>query len=190
MKKTLAVLLSLCLLLPCLFTGWTLPASAETTVNPDEITGTVSEDYKPAAPAVGISSLDQITDLNGNYYLTADITANTTTVKGNFAGILDGCGHTVTSSVTLFEFVFGGTVKNLVIEGDISCTVQSGSVAKWAAGATFFNIWNKGTADTCIVMYDVDMTEIVVDIFKHFSNGFLVGEVAAICKCLYPIFFA
>ena len=54
----------------------------------------------------------------------------------------------------------------------------------------FFNIRNKGAADTGIVMYDINMTEIIVNIFKHFGNGFLIGEVAAICKCLYPIFFA
>lgn len=149
MKKTLAVLLSLCLLLPCLFTGWTLPASAaDTTVNPEEITGTVDAGYKPAADAKGIASLSEITDLAGSYYLTADIAANDTTVAGEFSGTFDGNGHSITSSVPLFEFVFGGTVQNLSVLGKVTFSQQTGAVARFAAAATFSNIWNRADVTT------------------------------------------
>lgn len=161
MKKTLAVLLSLCLILPCLFTGWVLPTSAAA-VNPDEITGTVADDYKPAKEAVGIASLEEITDLEGNYYLTADIAANETTVEGNFAGTFDGCGHTINSTKPLFEAVYGGTVKNFVMEGEVTHDAQTGAVARFATGATFYNIWNKANV-TCTAET------------KYVTGGFVAG---------------
>ncbi len=56
-------------------------------------------------------------DFYGNYYLNADITL-TKTRANYFAGVLDGNGHTLTVSNPVFNYL-NGTVKNLIIEGNI-----------------------------------------------------------------------
>ncbi len=79
--------------------------------------GKVSENYE-AVGMIGISSLSEITDPYGSYYLTADISANEYTVS-EFYGLLDCCGYTVTTAVPLFD-TLGGAVINLNLCGEIS----------------------------------------------------------------------
>ena len=79
--------------------------------------GEVDRWYTPMG-SVGISSLEEIKDPYGSYYLTADINDNAHTVP-EFYGLLDGCGYVITTSEPLFN-VLGGTVTNLMIAGNIS----------------------------------------------------------------------
>ena len=92
--------------------------------------------------AVGITDLAAIEeDPYGNYYLTADIAANTTTVY-EFYGVLDGCGHTITTSVPLFEELGGGII-NLTLAGDIEFTETNGVLATFiGSDTTVFNVKN------------------------------------------------
>ena len=92
--------------------------------------------------AVGITDLAALEeDPYGNYYLTADIAANTTTVY-EFYGVLDGCGHTITTSVPLFEELEGGII-NLNLAGDIEFTETNGVLATFiGADTTVFNVKN------------------------------------------------
>lgn len=87
--------------------------------------GVVADDYTPIKDTVAISSLAEITDPTGKYYLTADISANETTIA-EFYGILDCCGHKITTSEPLFAKL-GGAVVNLTLAGDISYSVEAKS---------------------------------------------------------------
>ncbi len=93
--------------------------------------------------AVGISSLDQITEQFGSYYLTGDITANTVTIE-NFGGTLDGKGYTVTTSVPLFDVFNLGKLTDLNIVLDTDLTAQ-GVVANTASNATLTNVSVSGS---------------------------------------------
>ena len=82
---------------------------------------------------------------DGNYKLGADI-AIAATYADTFTGTLDGDGHTITATATLFD-TFAGTVKNLKIEGDINVNdggVRGAAVARTINNATvvFENIVN------------------------------------------------
>ena len=92
--------------------------------------------------AVGITDLAALEeDPYGNYYLTADIAANTTTVY-EFYGVLDGCGHTITTSVPLFEELGGGVI-NLTLAGDIEFAETNGVLATFiGSDTTVFNVKN------------------------------------------------
>jgi len=81
-----------------------------------------------------ITSFSQIIDLTGEYYLSADITDNTTTISGIFSGTLNGNGKTITTSVPLFTML-SGFVSNLTIEGTINYTNISSSVGALAIEA-------------------------------------------------------
>ena len=83
--------------------------------------GTVASDYQTVGKTP-ISSISEITDPNGSYYLTTDISANDTTIE-KFNGVLDGCGHTITTSETLFT-TFGGTIINLTLKGDVTYSLE------------------------------------------------------------------
>ena len=93
----------------------------------------------------GITSLSQITDLNGTYVLTADINAAGYTSKGDFKGTLDGGFHKI---YNLSEPLFTSTSENAVIRNitfeavGISINGNVGAVTGSAAGNT--RIYNCG----------------------------------------------
>ncbi len=95
--------------------------------------------------ANGITSLSQITDLNGTYVLTADINAAGYTSKGDFKGTLDGGFHKI---YNLSEPLFTSTSENAVIRNitfeavGISINGNVGAVTCSAAGNT--RIYNCG----------------------------------------------
>lgn len=99
-------------------------------------------------------------EADGEYYLDADITLAATWNGGKeitatyaenvaFTGILDGKGHTVTTTAPLFAN-FAGTIRDLTIVGDITenkigdTALHSGAVSRWTNGeAHFSSITNK-----------------------------------------------
>ena len=148
MKKTLSIIMALCMVLSvCFFSV----SAAEATV------GSVATDYTPAEGAIAITDAAGFADMeaDGNYYLANDITLSATwnanvavsaTYDENtaFTGTFDGNGKTITTSAPLFANL-QGTVKNLVIEGDIDAGgLYCGSVSMWTAGnITVENVYNK-----------------------------------------------
>ncbi len=82
-----------------------------------------------------ISSAEEFTSMsaNGTYYLTEDIVLSAS-YAAKFTGVLDGRGHTVTTSVPMFTEI-SGTVKNLTINGEINGTSgNNGAVAIAGSG--------------------------------------------------------
>ena len=131
-KKTLSVVLSMLMVLSCM-TALIVPAAAVETP-----TGTA------------IDSLDDITDLTADYYLSADIGSaealNSITVgdaENAFTGTLDGNGKTIYTSVPVFTLLGAGAeVKNLTVRGEISVSeighndwLNGGAIANAATGA-------------------------------------------------------
>ena len=89
--------------------------------------------------------------LSGNYRLTADVSMDTM-IAGEFTGVFDGYGHTVTLSIShtdewntgLFENV-SGTVRNLITDGSVTCVKGNvGAVAAYGSG-TFSRCWNRAS---------------------------------------------
>lgn len=95
-----------------------------------------------------ITSLSQITDMSGNYKLTADINASGNTSLGAFTGTLDGGFHTITGlSNAIFTTVNGGTVKNVILDNvSISGGTDVGAIANTANGNA--RIYNCGVLAT------------------------------------------
>lgn len=112
-KKSLSVILALLMLVSCMST-MVFSAGAET--------------YSPVG--TGIASLDDITDMEGSYYLTADISVSETFAE-TFKGTIDGKDtngniHTITASVPVFKTLgAGATVKNLKLAGTITTTATT-----------------------------------------------------------------
>ncbi len=104
--------------------------------------GCVFENEQPKV-ATPISSLSEITDKAGEYYLTADIIGNTVTLD-NFAGVLDGKGFTVETTVPLFDLLSTATVKNLNVKLTGDLTAQ-GVLANTAETATIQNVTVSGS---------------------------------------------
>ena len=69
-------------------------------------------------------------DPSGTYYLANDITINTPYASA-FTGTFDGNGKTVTISQPMFVN-FGGTIKNLVIEGSVTSLAADAEIAALA----------------------------------------------------------
>lgn len=98
-----------------------------------------------------ISSLSDITDMAGNYKLTADISASGNTSLGTFTGTLDGDFHTISGlSNAIFTSVNGGTVKNIILDNvSINITTNNadvGAIANTASGNA--RIYNCGVLST------------------------------------------
>ncbi len=72
----------------------------------------------PLPEGKGISSLSEIDDPDGKYYLTGDISL-TETYKEEFRGTLDGNGKTVVTGTALFRRVKNATIKNLTVNGEL-----------------------------------------------------------------------
>ncbi len=136
MRKTLAVILCALMILPLAFVG-----------------------ISAAEPEV-ITTAEQFAAIkvDGNYKLGADIAVASSLVfkdaedkEVGFAGTLDGDGHKITVSAPIFSRL-SGTVKNLVIEGAVSATGESGHCAPLALRGSetvvLDNILNKATVTT------------------------------------------
>ena len=117
MKKTIALLLSLVMILTS-FSVMTISATDPTPADPQPGT----DAYMQALDQAGytaISNFDQVTDYNGKYYLTADVTipdtdASKYLVRGSaFTGILDGNAHIVYNTKYQIFTTLQGTMKNL-----------------------------------------------------------------------------
>ena len=89
--------------------------------------------------------------LSGNYRLTADVSMDTM-IAGEFTGVFDGYGHTVTLSIShtdewntgLFENV-SGTIRNLITDGSVTGVKGNvGAVAAYGSG-TFSRCWNRAS---------------------------------------------
>ena len=110
MKKTLTVILTICMILSICY--FTVSAAPEGTAVSNEA------EFLAMDPA-------------GTYYLANDITVTAPYAQA-FTGILDGNGKTVTVSQPMFAD-FGGTVKNLVIEGSITALSAETEIALFTA---------------------------------------------------------
>ncbi len=157
MKKTLSIIMALCMILSvCFFSV----SAAEATV------GTVAADYKPAEGAIAITDAAGFAAMaaDGNYYLANDITIDATWNAGAavsstyadntpFTGTFDGNGKTITTSASLFANL-QGTVKNLIIEGSIDGNgIHASNVALYTKGTLAVdNVYSKAditNANTC-----------------------------------------
>ena len=138
-KKLLGILLALVLvigLVPC----------AGMTANADDLIRIGSADE---LKKIG---KDAAYPLSGNYRLTADVSMDTM-IAGEFTGVFDGYGHTVTLSINhpegqwntgLFENV-SGTVRNLITDGSVTCVRGNvGAIAAHGSG-TFSRCWNRAS---------------------------------------------
>lgn len=96
--------------------------------------------YGKANTAISTAEEFAAMSASGRYYLTADITINTS-FASKFTGVLDGNGHTVTTSVPLFADI-SGTVKNLNVKGGINGNgAYNGAIGvQSTTGARFENI--------------------------------------------------
>ena len=77
----------------------------------------------------------------GYYVLEADITISATYAE-EFIGTFDGNGHTVTTSVPLFDKLKDATVKNLTINGNIVIGGSAGALSANASKVTVNNVVN------------------------------------------------
>lgn len=77
----------------------------------------------------------------GYYVLEADITISATYAE-EFIGTFDGNGHTVTTSVPLFDKLKDATVKNLTINGNIVRDGYAGALSVNASKVTVNNVVN------------------------------------------------
>ena len=150
MKKTLSIIMALCMVLSvCFFSV----SAAEAKV------GSVAADYKPAEGAIAITDAAGFAAMaaDGNYYLANDITIDATwnagaavssTYKENaaFTGTFDGNGKTITTTAPLFANL-QGTVKNLTVAGAIDgAGLNCGVITMWTNGTlTVENVLNKAT---------------------------------------------
>lgn len=111
--------------------------------------GNPGEGYTPTGTAISSAEDFDNMEYDGEYYLTADITVNTT--YASFAGVFDGNGHTVTISKPLFNAPQNATIKNLIVAGSVA-VVSGANTAAVANGTSvdcnFFNILNKANVTT------------------------------------------
>lgn len=143
-KKALSLLLTLAMLCSLLV----VTASATEADNPTEI-----------------SSLSDITNLAGNYKLTADVTINAATwtpvgTSAPFTGTFDGAGHTITwtGTATLSANNFaifatnGGTIENLNVSGTLDLANGGSTSRDYVAAVVGTNSGtiNKVTSSTTV----------------------------------------
>ena len=108
--------------------------------------------FKPSEGFTQITSLDQITDMNGQYQLTADVSGVSSSL-GEFTGTLDGGLHKIIgSSAPLFASTDGAIIRNIIFE-DVNISSgdsdgDAGAVTSKAKGAT--RIYNCGILPTSV----------------------------------------
>lgn len=189
MRKISAIILSLILIMSTLAV-LAIPASAE---DAKVEIGKVAADYKPAEGAIAVNTAEEFAAMaaDGNYYLAADIEINAT-YETDFTGTFDGCGKTITTSVSIFK-TMNGTFKNATINGKIEKGITdknyAGSVTAWPTGegVVIDNVCNNAnvTADSTaggIVGYAKDKSEVTItncvnngDITSGGQTGGIVG---------------
>ena len=143
MKKTLSIILTLCMVLGL--------CSFSVAAAPEGIAITNAAEFAAMAA-------------DGTYYLANDITLDATwnagaevssTYKNNtaFTGTLDGNGKTITTSAPLFANL-QGAVKNLTIAGAIDGNaLNCGAVSMWTNGTlTVENVTNKATITNAVTV--------------------------------------
>lgn len=96
-----------------------------------------------------ITSFDQITDMAGNYVLSADIVSagapSIGTKEAPFTGVFDGAGHTVSGLTGMvFAYTSGATVKNVIVTNSVvefkGVEDHTGLICGNAEGGTFTEI--------------------------------------------------
>ncbi len=108
--------------------------------------------YKKAEGFTQITSLSEITDMDGKYQLTADVSGVSSSL-GEFKGTLDGGLHKIIgSSAPLFASTDGAIIRNIIFE-DVNITSgdndgDAGAVTSKAKGAT--RIYNCGILPTSV----------------------------------------
>ena len=108
--------------------------------------------FKPSEGFTQITSLDQITDMNGKYQLTADVSGVSSSLE-EFKGTLDGGLHKIIgSSAPLFASTDGAIIRNIIFE-DVNISSgdgdgDAGAVTSKAKGAT--RIYNCGILPTSV----------------------------------------
>ena len=166
MRKFLSLFLVAVLVLSSLcLPAVALEGDGTATQNPNPYGfGAVPNGYTPEGTP--ITSLDQITDGAGKYYLAADISvdlsATTPDAPGvtTFTGVLDGYGHKITYSGSktisgsggiLFAYIQdGGTLKNLVIDAP--------SVTSTGTGGQNLGIIARGVSSGTVYLENVAVT--------------------------------
>ena len=108
--------------------------------------------YKKAEGFIQITSLSEITDMDGKYQLTADVSGISSSL-GEFTGTLDGGLHKIIgSSAPLFASTDGAIIRNIIFE-DVNISSgdtygDAGAVTSKAKGAT--RIYNCGILPTSV----------------------------------------
>ena len=108
--------------------------------------------YKKTEGFIQITSLSDITDMNGNYQLTADVSGLSSSL-GEFKGTLDGGLHKIIgSSAPLFASTDGAIIRNIIFE-DVNISSgdgdgDAGAVTSKAKGDT--RIYNCGILPTSV----------------------------------------
>lgn len=158
MKRIMIAALAVVMLVSVSITGM-LPVHAATAevhdhgtvavgtgANHTEPLGPDFDSYKSPGPSMGAQPVGSVTewlamDPAGSYYLTADLTIDQTWA-GTFTGKLFGEGHTITQSVPLFEKLDGATVRDLILEGDVTTASHAGALAPVACVPKLYGIVN------------------------------------------------
>ena len=108
--------------------------------------------YKKSEGFIQITSLSEITDMDGKYQLTADVSGISSSL-GEFKGTLDGGWHKIIgSSAPLFASTDGAIIRNIIFE-DVNISSgdddgDAGAVTSKAKGAT--RIYNCGILPTSV----------------------------------------
>ena len=141
--------------------------------------------YKTTAN--GITSLSQITDVAGNYVLTADVDASGFSSLDTFTGTLDGDFHKIYNlSEPLFSSTNGAVIRNITFEEvNISESGNVGAVTREAKGASrIYNIGILsgsvgGTAYTGGLVGLLDGTARVINCYSYanITSGSNVGGI-------------
>ena len=112
--------------------------------------------FKKTEGFIQITSLSEITDMNGNYQLTADVSGLSSSLE-EFKGTLDGGLHKIIgSSAPLFTSTDGAIIRNIIFE-DVNITSgdsngDAGAVTSKAKGDT--RIYNCGILPTSVERND------------------------------------
>lgn len=169
MKKIIAIALTLIMVLSMVSVFVTAAPTADSV-------GKVASGYAPAG--TGVSSLAEVTDPAGSYYLKADVTVDAT-IPVAFTGTLDGNGHTITVSAPLFS-EFNGTVKNLTLAGAVDYTSTAshcGVLAVMTTGkAVITNVKNTAVVKGYLTNIANDAGDLKVRTGASGFIGFITGS--------------
>ncbi len=135
-----------------------------------------------AAPeGTGIDSLDKITDLTGKYYLTKDITVETT-LAGEFTGTFDGNGKTVTVKAAMFASVKNATVGNFKVTGELTDPANTYKVNDSDAFSYY-------SAVAIVAAGKTTFKDITSDVKFTDTKGVRYGTIAAYAPAEYDLTF-